>query len=54
MYINILYGPPAALYVIWWDGVGEWRVTPMTDLGKPAVTNYMSMTARAMVPVVRM
>ena len=50
LYINILYGPPAALYVIWWDGVGEWRVTPMADLGKPTVTNYMGMTAQAMVP----
>jgi hypothetical protein len=50
MYVNILYGPPAALYVIWWDGGGEWRVTPMADLGNVSPTNYMAMTATTMVP----
>ena len=51
LYINILYGPPVGpLYVIWWNGVNEWRVGPMTDLGTPVLTNYMSMAGTAMVP----
>jgi hypothetical protein len=50
LYLNILYGPPQALYAIWWDSSGEWRVTPMADLGKPIVSNYMGMAATTMVP----
>lgn len=51
MYINILYGPPVGpLYVIWWDGVGKWRIAPMTDLGQPVLVNYAEMAGTTMVP----
>jgi hypothetical protein len=51
MYINILYGPPVGpLYVIWWNGVDEWRVGAMAEIGQPTLTNYMSMKATTMVP----
>ena len=51
MYINILYGPPIGpLYIIWYNGAGEWRCAPMTDLGQPTLVNYMSMAGTTMVP----
>ena len=51
MYINILYGPPVTpLYVIWWDGVGHWRIAPMADLGQPTLVNYAEMVGTTMVP----
>lgn len=51
MYINLLYGPPVgSLYVIWWDGVGKWRIAPMTDLGQPTLVNYAEMVGTTMVP----
>ena len=51
LYINILYGPPVApMHMIWWDGVGKWRIAPMADLGQPVLVNYAEMVATTMVP----
>ena len=51
LYINILYGPPVApMHMIWWDGVGKWRIAPMADLGQPTLVNYAEMAATTMVP----
>jgi hypothetical protein len=50
LYINIQFVSPGALYVIWWDGVGEWRVTAMADLGVATPPNRLGMTATTMTP----
>jgi hypothetical protein len=50
LYINIQYGSPGTLYAIWWDGLGEWRITTMSDLGVAVPANRLSMPASTMVP----
>lgn len=50
LYINIQYGSPGALYAIWWDGLGEWRVTTMADLGVVTPANRLRMVATTMIP----
>jgi hypothetical protein len=50
LYINIIGAAPAALYAIWWDGVGEWRITAMADLGVVTPLNRAKMVGNAMVP----
>jgi hypothetical protein len=51
MYLNILDVPPTLLDVIWYVS-GEWKITPVADLGKPVnqLTNYQRMVATTMVP----
>jgi hypothetical protein len=50
LYINIQFGSPGVLYAIWWDNVGEWRVTTMADLGVITPPNRLMMTATTMTP----
>jgi hypothetical protein len=50
MYINILFGAPALLFVVWWNGTNEWRVTSITDLGLATPANRLAMTSSTMTP----
>jgi hypothetical protein len=50
LYLNILYGPPGALYAVWWNGIGEWRVTSIAELGMVTPVNYASLVGKAMMP----
>lgn len=51
LYLNFLSTPPAVIDAIWYVP-GEWKITPVTDIGKAtsALVNYQSMAATTMMP----
>ena len=49
LYLNFLDSNPVAMDAIWYLP-GEWRITPVADIGKVTLSNYQSMVATTMGP----